>query len=151
VEHLFLLSFRRYGREQTLSRRVDLSTMKISVLLADDSEIMRNAIVGILQANPEIQLLAQAPSFIQTMELASRLHPQVVVMDLYMKDENDVTPTQIKSSLRGSVLLAISLRNDDETKAIAESFGAVTLLDKVNLATELIPAIKLYANDRPKI
>ena len=130
---------------------VDLSTMKISLLLADDSEIMRNAIVGILQADPEIQLLAQASNFIQTMELANRLHPQVVVMDLYMKDENDVTPTEIKSSLRGSVLLAISLRNDDETKAIAESFGAVTLLDKVNLATELIPAIKLYANDLPRI
>jgi two-component system response regulator DevR len=121
--------------------------MKISVLLADDSEIMRNAIVGILRDDPDVQLLAQASSFIQTMELTSRLHPQVVVMDLYMKDEKDVTPSQVKSSLRGSVLLAISLRNDDETKAMAESFGAVILLDKVNLAAELIPAIKLYAND----
>jgi two-component system response regulator DevR len=121
--------------------------MKISVLLADDSEIMRKAIVGILRDDPDVQLLAQASSFIQTMELTSRLHPQVVVMDLYMKDEKDVTPSQVKSSLRGSVLLAISLRNDDETKAMAESFGAVILLDKVNLAAELIPAIKLYAND----
>jgi two-component system response regulator DevR len=121
--------------------------MKIGVLLPDDSEIMRKAIVGILRDDPDVQLLAQASSFIQTMELTSRLHPQVVVMDLYMKDEKDVTPSQVKSSLRGSVLLAISLRNDDETKAMAESFGAVILLDKVNLAAELIPAIKLYAND----
>ena len=110
--------------------------MKIGVLLADDSEIMRNAIVRILQDDPQVQLLAQASSFTQTMELTSRLHPQVLVMDLYMKDENDVTPAQVKLSLRGSVLLAISLRNDDETQAIAESFGAVTLLDKVNLASE---------------
>jgi len=119
----------------------------ISLLLADDSEIMRNAIVRILQDDPQVQLLAEASSFTQTMELTSRLHPQVLVMDLYMKDENDVTPAQVKLSLRGSVLLAISLRNDDETQAIAESFGAVTLLDKVNLASELIPAIRLYAND----
>ena len=123
----------------------------ISLLLADDSEIMRNAIVRILQEDPQVQLLGQASSFTQTMELTSRLHPQVLVMDLYMKDENDVTPAQVKLSLRGSVLLAISLRNDDETKALAESFGAITLLDKVNLATELIPAIKLYANDLPRI
>jgi len=123
----------------------------ISLLLADDSEIMRNAIVRILQDDPQVQLLAEASSFTQTMELTSRLHPQVLVMDLYMKDENDVTPAQVKLSLRGSVLLAISLRNDDETQAIAESFGAVTLLDKVNLASELIPAIRLYANDLPRI
>jgi chemotaxis response regulator CheB len=120
----------------------------ITVLLADDSEIMRKAIVGILQDDPDVKLLAQASSFIQTMELVSTLRPQVVVMDLYMKDEKDVTSAQVKSSLRGSVLIAISLRNDDETKALAESFGAVTLLEKVNLATELIPAMKLYANDR---
>jgi chemotaxis response regulator CheB len=124
-----------------------LSPVKISVLLADDSEIMRKAIVSILKDDPEIQLLAQASSFIQT----STLRPQVVVMDLYMADEKDVTPFQVKSCLRGSVLLAISLRNDDETKALADSFGAVTLLDKVALATDLIPAIKLYVNDHPKI
>ena len=123
----------------------------ISLLLADDSEIMRNAIVRILQDDPQVQLLAEASSFTETMELTSRLHSQVLVMDLYMKDENDVTPAQVKLSLRGSVLLAISLRNDDETQAIAESFGAVTLLDKVNLASELIPAIRLYANDLPRI
>ncbi|MDX6710088.1 MAG: hypothetical protein QOH96_1104 [Blastocatellia bacterium] len=125
--------------------------MTIGVLLADDSEIMRNAIVGILEDDPDVNLLAQASSFIQTMELVGTLRPQVVVMDLYMKDEKDVTSAQVKSSLRGSVLLAISLRNDDETKALAESFGAVTLLEKVNLATELIPAIKMYANDFPRI
>jgi chemotaxis response regulator CheB len=125
--------------------------MTIGVLLADDSEIMRNAIVSILEDDPDVNLLAQASSFIQTMELVGTLRPQVVVMDLYMKDEKDVTSAQVKSSLRGSVLLAISLRNDDETKALAESFGAVTLLEKVNLATELIPAIKMYANDFPRI
>jgi chemotaxis response regulator CheB len=113
--------------------------MQIGVLLADDSEIMRNAIADILRADPEIQLLAQASSFIQTMELTSTLRPQVVVMDLYMRDEKNVTPFQVKSCLRGSVLLSISLRNDDESKALAESFGAVALVEKVNLADELIP------------
>jgi hypothetical protein len=42
--------------------------------------------------------------------------------------------------------LAISIWKDDETKALAETLGAATLLDKANLATELIPAIKLNAN-----
>ena len=118
----------------------------ITVLLADDNETMRNAIVGILRDDPEVKLLAQASSFIQTMDLASTLHPQVVLMDLYKRDERNVIPFQIKSCLLGCVLIAISLRNDNEAKALAESFGAVALLEKVNLATDLIPAIKLHAN-----
>jgi hypothetical protein len=82
------------------------------------------------------------------MELTSTLRPQVIVMDLYMTDEKNVTPFQVKSCSRGCVLLAISLRNDNKAEALADSFGAVTLLDKVNLATELIPAIKLHTNGR---
>jgi hypothetical protein len=42
--------------------------------------------------------------------------------------------------------LAISFANDEGTAALADSLGAVTLLDKMKLASRLIPAIKHYAN-----
>jgi chemotaxis response regulator CheB len=108
--------------------------------------MVRKTIARILQDDPEIQLVAEAASFNQTMQLTIKLHPQVVVMDLHMSDEKDVTPAQVKSSLVGSQLLAMSIWNDDEAKALADCFGAVTLLDKPKLADELIPAIKQYAN-----
>ena len=38
----------------------------------------------------------------------------------------------------------MSLWNDDEAKALAGSFGAHVLLDKMNLYAELIPAIKQF-------
>ena len=117
----------------------------ISVLLADDSSIMRKAIADLLKSDPEIQLMAEAGNFAQTIELISKLRPQVVIMDLHMGDENKVNPTQVKSCLNGSRLLAISW-NDSETKMLAKRLGAVTLLDKLNLASELIPAIKQYGN-----
>jgi hypothetical protein len=90
-------------------------------------------------------VLAEAVSFSQTMQLTEMLHPQIVVMELHLAGENDVTPSQIESSLTGSSFLAISFWNDEETKALADSFGAVALLDKTKLAEELIPAIKRYA------
>jgi hypothetical protein len=68
-------------------------------------------------------------------------------MDLRMGAANDVTPSQIKSSLDGSRVLAISFWNDSETKTLADSYGAVAWLDKTKLALELIPAIKQHAND----
>jgi chemotaxis response regulator CheB len=54
--------------------------MKISVLLADDSEIMRKVIAGLLRDDPEIEVVAECVSFAQTMERASKLRPQGVRM-----------------------------------------------------------------------
>ena len=119
--------------------------MPIRVLLADNSEIIRKVLADLLQADPEIELVAECVSFAQTMERASKLHPQVIVIDVHMGDESTVTSSQLKFGLIGSRLLAISIWKDDETKALAENFGAATLLDKANLATTLIPAIKHHA------
>jgi hypothetical protein len=38
-------------------------------------------------------------------------------------------------------LVAVSIANDEEAKALAQSFGAVTLLDKMKLFDELVPTI----------
>jgi two-component system response regulator DevR len=116
--------------------------MLTTVLLADDNECVRRAILYLLQDDPDIRVLAQGASYAQTIELASKLHPQVIVLDIHMKDEGTMPPVQLKSALMGSRLLAMSIWNDDETKSLAKTIGAAALLDKSELASELIPAIK---------
>lgn len=101
-----------------------------------------------LKDDADIEVLAVGDDFAQTMKLATELRPHVVVLDLHMSDENTVTPSQVKASLSGSRLIAMSFWKDDETKSLAETFGAVTLLDKTTLATDLIPAIKRYSENR---
>jgi hypothetical protein len=73
--------------------------------------------------------------------MAEKLRPQVIVLDMYVKD---MYPVDFKSQLSryGSCLVAISVWNDDVTKALAESFGAARLLDKMQLLNDLIPAIR---------
>jgi|SRR5580704_14419873 chemotaxis response regulator CheB len=121
--------------------------MKISVLLADDSEVMRKAIVDLLKSDPEIEVVAESAGFAQTIQIAAKLHPQIIVLDVHMGDERTVTRAQVKSGLNSSRLLAISVWNDDETKYLAKIIGAAALLDKTKLAVELIPAIKLHAHE----
>jgi len=118
--------------------------MPITVLLTDDKEAVRNSIRMLLESDPEIRTVGEAANFQQTIQRATDLKPQVVVMDLHMPDDSSVNPREIKSLLNtfGSRLIAISFWNDEGTQALAESLGAVTLLDKMKLATELIPAIK---------
>ncbi len=125
--------------------------MPIRVLLADNSELMRKVIAGLLRDDPEIEVVAECVNFAQTVERASKLRPQVIILDVHMGDERAVTPSHLNFGLLGSQLLAISLWKDDETKAIAEKFGAATLLDKANLVTALIPAIKHYAGGSKRI
>jgi len=122
--------------------------MSTTVLLVDDNNLVRKAIVRLLRGDPDIQILAEGSSFAQTLELASKLRPQVIILDLHMNHEMSVTPAQLKSGLMGSRLLAISIWNDDETKSLAKAIGADILLDKTNLAAELIPAIRNCANNR---
>ena len=95
----------------------------------------------------------EATTFQQTVQSAIELKLQVVVMDLHIPDGPSVKPEEIKTLLKtlGSRLIAISFWNDEDTRALAESFGAVTFLDKMRLVTELIPTIEAAAiNNGPR-
>jgi CheY-like chemotaxis protein len=52
--------------------------MSIKVLLADDTAIMRSAIRHLLEEQPEIELVAEASDFNQTIALTRKFKPQVV-------------------------------------------------------------------------
>ena len=118
--------------------------MPITVLLTNDDEAVRSSIRRLLDSDPQIQTVGEAVNFQQMIQRAIELKPQIVVLDLRMADNSSVNPQEIKSQLNtlGSRLIAISFWDDACTQALAESLGAATLLDKLTLATELIPAIK---------
>jgi DNA-binding NarL/FixJ family response regulator len=125
--------------------------MPITVLLTDDKEVVRSSIRLLLSSDPEIRIVGEASNFLQTIKGAVDLEPQVVVMDIYMPDASLMTPQQMKSlfGTLGSRLIAISFWNDEGTQALADSLGAVTLLDKMRLTTDLIPAIKAASSQQP--
>ena len=116
--------------------------MPIKVLLADDSEIVRRGIRALLRSQPEIELVGEAANFRQTIRMINELKPQVIVLDLHMPDGTEATLLDVKSHLHhDSCVLPMSVGDDPETKALAESLGTVPLLDKMELGDRLIPAI----------
>jgi len=122
----------------------------ITVLVADDKQVVLSAIRLLLGSDPELRIVGEAANFRQTFQSATELKPQVVLMDLHMPDDSCLNPQEIKSLLDtlGSRLIAMSFWNDESTQALARSLGAATLLDKLRLATELIPAIKAASGDQ---
>jgi DNA-binding NarL/FixJ family response regulator len=117
--------------------------MPIRVLLADDSDIVRQAIIRLLETEPAIEIVAVATNFEQTIQMTDHLKPQIVVMDLHMPDETRFKPSDVRVHLQTcrSKLIVISVWSNEDAFALAEGMGAIKLLDKTNLASELIPAI----------
>jgi DNA-binding NarL/FixJ family response regulator len=114
--------------------------MPVSVLLADDAEIFRRTIRGLLAKNPEIEVVGEAAHIAQTIQIANRLKPQVIVMDLGMCCSE---PADVKKRLplATSRLLVFSQANDVDAKLLAATIGASVLIDKARLRDELVPAI----------
>jgi DNA-binding NarL/FixJ family response regulator len=118
------------------------SKLPIKVLLADDSEIMREAIKKLLEDEPRIHIVGEASSFATAMQLVADVKPQILLLDLHMPQKRDLPAPVVKAQLNCiEYTLAISFANDEEAKSLAASYGAVALLDKMGLYTELLPAI----------
>jgi hypothetical protein len=74
-------------------------------------------------------------------QLVSELKPQVLLLHLRLAEDAHFSPAYVKEQLSPVCTLAISIQNDDDSKALAESYGAVRLLDKMSLYAEMVPAI----------
>ena len=122
----------------------------IKLLLADDSDIMRVAIKNLLAEESRIRIVGEAPSFAVAMQMIVNYKPDVLLLDLHLPQKRDLQPPLVKSQLRCvDYTLAISFANDEEAKSLAASYGAVALLDKMSLYSELLPAIARLSKPEP--
>src|ERR1700730_15023726 len=114
----------------------------IRLLIPDDSTTIRRAICALLQAQTGVAVCGEAQDYADLLEKLSVSTADVVLMDMRMPGEGRFDPATIKGHLNGSCLLAMSVWNDEETTSLAQSYGALKLLDKSQLASTLIPAIE---------
>jgi DNA-binding NarL/FixJ family response regulator len=119
----------------------------ITVLIADDSEIVRRALCNHLAYESTVSICGQAADYPELLRMIKEVKPEVVLMDIRMPGQAEISASEINSQLRGCCVLAMSLSDDEEIVIMAQSYGAVRLLDKSTLATELVPAIE---SCRPK-
>jgi chemotaxis response regulator CheB len=118
--------------------------MPIKVLVADDTDIIRSAIMRVLSEDAAIEQVGEAVSFAEALELVASLRPDALILDLHMPDEDKCPPDVFRSqvSKHQVCVIGVSVWNDAKAKALSEAFGAKVFLDKTNLYTTLIPAIK---------
>jgi len=122
--------------------RIEQRLMPITVLLADDSDLLRRAIRRLLSSHPVINLVGEATVFTQTIRMIQELQPQIVILDLHMSDSKRITPGEFRSRLNlgKARLMAISVWNDPETQALADSCLLYTSPSPRDLSTSRMPS-----------
>jgi DNA-binding NarL/FixJ family response regulator len=120
--------------------------MPITLLLADDAASVRTAIKHLLTMEPGIMLVGEAANFPEAVAMCAELKPTVLLLDLHMPGEQfDAQHVKTKLLDCAKHVLAMSVWNDEECQALATSYGAISLLDKAQLGSELVPAIMAAA------
>jgi DNA-binding NarL/FixJ family response regulator len=121
----------------------------IRVLVADDQALVRGGFTVLLDHDPGIDVVGEASTGAQAVELATRHHPDVVLMDIRMPEMDGIEATRrivgdpACASTRVLVLTTFDL---DEYVFDALRAGASGFLLKDTEPTELLNAIRVVAD-----
>jgi len=86
---------------------------KNRILIADDHRITRQGLRSLLEKESDMEVVAEAQDGRTAVELAKKLLPDVVIMDVSMPDLNGIEATrQIISRCKGVKVIALSMHSD---------------------------------------
>ena len=123
--------------------------LKIKILLADDHKIMRAGLRSILEKEPDMEILGEAQNGLVALQLAKKLRPDLIIMDISMPDLNGIEATsRILAELSGLRVLALSMHSDRGFLIKMLKAGASGYLLKDCASEELIDAVHVIMKNR---
>lgn len=123
---------------------------RITVLLAEDHAMVREGLRSLLAFDGEIEVVGEAATGRQAVDLAGALYPNVVVMDIAMPLLNGFEATRhIRRVAPATRVLVLSAYSDDEFIAHMAAVGASGYVMKRDTGRVLVEAIKEISNGRP--
>lgn len=117
----------------------------IRVLVVDDHPIVRAGIVGLLDTEPDFDVIGEAASGEEAVTLAAELEPGVVLMDLRMPGMGGVEATSRIVRAGGPRVLVFTTYEDDDQILAAIEAGASGYLVKAAPAEELAAGVRAVA------
>jgi DNA-binding NarL/FixJ family response regulator len=116
---------------------------RVRILIAEDQALVRRGTAVLLSMEPDMDVVGQACDGIEAVEMARRLAPDVVLMDLHMPRQGGVAATrEITRTLPGTQVLVLTTMDDDETVFEAVRAGAHGYLLKDVTEQELLETIR---------
>jgi DNA-binding NarL/FixJ family response regulator len=116
------------------------------LLLVDDHVLFREGLVSLVAPQPDFQIVGQAGTVAEAIDLARKLRPAIVLMDFTLPDGNGLEATQaILAELPDTKIVFLTVHEDDETLFNAIRAGAVGYLFKNTRSSELLKRLRAVA------
>lgn len=143
--------------EARSSTKIAIMLMR-RVLLVDDNRVFLEAVAAFLESTTDIEIVGRATSGLEALELASRLKPDWILMDLSMPEIDGLEVSRRLTREAGSpVIVIMSIHDHAEYRAAALAAGASGFLPKAELYSilpdlidSLIPPGGHAQRDRPR-
>lgn len=119
----------------------------IRVLLADDQDLVRIGLRALLESEDDLEVVGEAADGLRAVELAGRLGPDVVLMDVRMPGVDGIEATRriAADPAIGTRVIVLTTFEIDEYVFEALRVGASGFLTKDTKPAELLRAVRLVA------
>ena len=118
----------------------------IKILLADDHALVRQGFKMILGAQPDMQIVGEAGNGREAVELAEKLQPDLIVMDVTMPELNGIEATRrLAQNAPRTRVLALSMHKDAVYVREILRAGARGYLLKDSVDADLLAAVRAVA------
>ncbi|WP_210364142.1 response regulator transcription factor [Bacillus sp. REN3] len=122
----------------------------IRVVFVDDHEMVRIGVSSYLSAQPDIEVVGEADNGKAGVELALKLRPDIILMDLVMKEMDGIDATRkiIEKWPEAKIIIVTSFLDDEKVYPALEA-GATSYMLKTSKASEIADAVRVTYSGQP--
>jgi DNA-binding NarL/FixJ family response regulator len=122
----------------------------LSILIADDHEVVRRGIRALLEGRPEWKICGEAATGREAAEKARKLRPDLVLLDLAMPETDGLEAIQkILDDRPGTKILVLTMNDCGEMASRVLAAGARGLVLKSDAGRDLVRAVQSVERDQP--
>src|SRR5712692_5770609 len=124
-------------------------TNKLRILVADDHELVRRGIRGLLRARRGWKVIGEAANGREAVEKANILKPDVAIVDISMPDLDGLQATrQIRETSPTTEVVVLTMHESDQMVRRVLDAGALAYVLKSDLAGHLVKAVKAVSSGK---
>jgi DNA-binding NarL/FixJ family response regulator len=115
---------------------------RLRILVADDHELVRRGIRGLLRARRGWTVVGEATNGLEAVDKANRLKPDVAILDISMPDLDGLQATRrIREAVPTTEVVVLTMHDSDQMVRRVLDAGALGYVLKSDLATHLVKAV----------
>lgn len=116
--------------------------MRKRILVADDSELIRQQIRKILESDQQLEICAEAENGKEAVRMARQHRPDLVLMDVFMPEMSGLAALcEIKRTAPNLPIVVFTINDSGDLRVESKNAGADAFVLKAKGSVELLPTI----------